>query len=247
MKIHKLAEEDGHVWYAFGREADKASRVIDTNEYLIVSNGEGVLLDPGGTETFPYVVSAISGIIPVQQVSHFFASHQDPDVFSSLPLWMGLCPDSKIYMWWGWQGFLAHYGHEYVDSFVPLEDGGSKLVLKSGRELQFIPAHYLHSSGNYHVYDPTLKILFTGDVGAALLPVENDDLFVRDFDAHIGYMEGFHKRWMPSNRAKNNWISRVRQLEIKYLCPQHGSIFQGEDVAKFLDWFETLQVGAGVE
>jgi flavorubredoxin len=27
------------------------------------------------------------------------------------------------------------------------------------------------------------------------------------------------------------------------ICPQHGSIFSGENVGKFLDWLESLEVG----
>ena len=27
------------------------------------------------------------------------------------------------------------------------------------------------------------------------------------------------------------------------ICPQHGSIFQGEHVGKLLDWLESLEVG----
>jgi flavorubredoxin len=30
------------------------------------------------------------------------------------------------------------------------------------------------------------------------------------------------------------------------LCPQHGAIYQGEDVARFIDWFSSLEVGSGL-
>jgi len=30
------------------------------------------------------------------------------------------------------------------------------------------------------------------------------------------------------------------------MCPQHGRIFQGDDVQRFLDWFEALEVGTAV-
>ncbi|WP_369600280.1 hypothetical protein AAIA72_10540 [Hahella sp. SMD15-11] len=70
---------------------------------------------------------------------------------------------------------------------------------------------------------------------------------MEDFNAHIRHMEYFHKRWMPSNFAKNDWIKRVRQLDIEYLAPQHGRIFRGDDVKRFLDWFERLEVGIGVQ
>jgi len=49
-----------------------------------------------------------------------------------------------------------------------------------------------------------------------------------------------------SCQAKRVWIDRVRELDIDILAPQHGRMFKGDDVKRFLDWFESLQVGIGV-
>lgn len=245
MKISKLAEGPDHTWYVLGRDPDKSDSVIDTNEYVICGKEEAFLLDPGGTEIFPQVVSTVSRIVPVERIRHFLCSHQDPDIFSSLPLWMGLCPKAKIYLSWIWSGFVAHYGHEYVEQFVKVQDTGMRVVMER-KEFQLIPAHYLHSSGNFHLYDAELKILFTGDVGAALLPDGHTDLFVKDFDAHIPFMEGFHRRWMASNKARDHWLERVRQLDIRYMCPQHGCILEGAQVTRFFDWFASLELGGAL-
>jgi len=113
-------------------------------------------------------------------------------------------------------------------------------------ELQLIPAHYLHSSGNFSIYDPIAKILWTGDIGAALEPI-SAGIYVEDFDDHISKMKGFHQRWMPSNRAKNNWINRVRGLDIELMVPPHGRMFKGADVQRFFNWFETLEVGVAIK
>ena len=152
-------------------------------------------------------------------------------------------PNAKLYSPWLWEGFIHHFGMENIE-YEPIKDEGR--ILKLGNiELHVVPAHYLHSSGNMHVYDLTTKILFSGDVGAAL---EHGDfpLFVEDFEQHTEHMRYFHQRWMPSNSAKQNWINRVRKLDIEYMCPQHGRIFKGEQVQQFLDWFEALEVGTGI-
>ena len=109
--------------------------------------------------------------------------------------------------------------------------------------LQAIPAHFLHSAGNFHLYDPQAKILFSGDVGAALLPEDNNDMFGTDFDKHNKHAKKFHQRWMGSNQAKLQWCRRVSDLDIDMLCPQHGSIYTGKDVHRFIDWFSSLEVG----
>lgn len=121
-------------------------------------------------------------------------------------------------------------------------DAGMGIIV-GGLHLQAIPAEYLHSSGNLHLYDPNAKILFSGDVGAALLPAGDDAPFVEKFDRHIHHAEGFHHRWMRSNQAKRAWCERVSRLDIDRLCPQHGAIYQGADVKRFIDWFADLEVG----
>ena len=240
-----IFEKDGHAWFVFGREQEKFDTVIDTNEYLIISNEQYILLDPGGTEIFPNVVAAVSEVVDVGKIGTFFCSHQDPDIMSSLPLWMGLCPKAKIYLPAIWSDFIAHFGHEYVDNFVKVPDKGVSIPIgKDKADLQLIPAHYCHSSGNFSLYDPNAKILVSGDIGAAIMPIDANGLEVKDFQQHIQYMDHFHRRWMPSERALQNWVARVRELDVDMICPQHGSIFSGENVGLFLDWLEQLEVGS---
>lgn len=60
-------------------------------------------------------------------------------------------------------------------------------------------------------------------------------------------MEYFHRRWMPSNKAKSAWIDKVSKLDIDMMCPQHGAIFKGDDIGRFLDWLDTLDVGIAID
>jgi flavorubredoxin len=145
------------------------------------------------------------------------------------------------YVSWLWGGFIPHFGGS-AQTFVTIPDEGADISL-DGLILRAVPAHYLHSSGNFNLYDKIAKVLFSGDVGAALLPPGADGLFVENFDAHIRHAEGFHKRWMGSNEAKRRWCERVVQMDIDMLCPQHGAIYQGADVQRFINWFDELQVG----
>lgn len=244
MKSHTLYADDKVKWLVFGRDETKPEKIIDTNQYMIIANNRSLLMDPGGIELFAPMLSSVLRHAPVEQITDLFASHQDPDIISSLGLWDQALPDAKLHSPWLWEGFIRHFGMQNIE-YVPIQDQGGTIDL-SGYQVELIPAHYLHSSGNFNVYDPHSKILMSGDIGAAL---EADDapLFVDDFEQQIPKMEGFHKRWMPSNRAKQNWINRVRKLDIEIMAPQHGRIFTGENVGKFLDWFEQLEVGSGVK
>jgi flavorubredoxin len=242
MKTARAIYENGdHRWLAIVRDPARPDYLVDTNEYLVSIGDDAMLVDPGGSEIFPSVFSALCAQCDPRQISKIFASHQDPDVASSLSMWLEFSPELKCYISALWATFVPHFGGT-GDTFIAIPDGGMDIAV-GGDLLRAIPAHYLHSSGNFHLYDPKAKILFTGDVGAALLPSGDSGLFVEDFDRHIAYAEGFHRRWMGSDRAKRDWCSRVAEMDIDMLCPQHGAIYRGDDVGRFIDWFAGFEVG----
>lgn len=241
-KIKYIYTDKDHKWISVYRDKEKQSYIIDTNEYIVMNGSDSLITDPGGVEIFPTVFTSISSEVNPMAIRYIFSSHQDPDVISSLSLWLEVNPMIKCYVSWLWSTFLPHFGGtEKV--FIPMPDDGMKISLGT-LDLEAVPAHYLHSSGNFHLYDPKAKILFSGDIGAALLPESDDsDLYVKDFDRHIEYIEGFHRRWMGSNEAKLDWCERISRYEIDMLCPQHGLIYAGKDVERFINWFSELKVG----
>lgn len=242
MKTTQTIFQDGaHRWVAIVRDPERPESLIDTNEYLVANGSQGLILDPGGAEVFPAVFSALASEFDPSAVVGLFASHQDPDIISSLAMWLEFNPKMRCYVSWLWESFIPHFGGT-GDTFAPIPDEGMEIPL-NGLSLQAVPAHYLHSSGNFHLYDRQARMYFSGDVGAALLPPGEGSLFVEDFDRHIRHAEGFHRRWMGSNEAKRRWCERVAQMDIDMLCPQHGSIYRGEDVQRFVNWFDELQVG----
>lgn len=246
MKKFQYFYEDGHhKWAVIARDPNKPQHLIDTNEYLILNGEQALLADPGGTEIFSEVFATLCTEINPEQVSYLFASHQDPDIISSIALWLEFKPSIKCYLSWLWASFIPHFGGD-DSTFITLPDEGMEFVLGS-LKLQAMPAHYLHSSGNFHLYDPKAKILFCGDVGAALLPDELNGLFVENFDQHIRHAEAFHRRWMGSEPAKLDWCERASQMQIAMLCPQHGAIYQGADVDRFINWFAELKIGSGLQ
>jgi len=240
-KAQTIYQQGDHAWRIIARDPERPDFLIDTNEYLISHQGQSLLTDPGGMEIFPSVFAAICAATDPEQIVSLFASHQDPDIISSLSLWLEFNPKLPCYVPWLWAGFIPHFGGD-ASTFVAIPDKGMDINL-NGLVLKAIPAHYLHSSGNCNLYDPAARILFSGDIGAALLPPEHSGIFVTDFDQVIKAAEGFHRRWMGSNSAKLGWCERVSRLDIDMLCPQHGAIFQGADVGRFINWFAELEVG----
>ncbi len=130
------------------------------------------------------------------------------------------------------------------DEAMLLDPGGETKVGRS--KVRFIPAHFLHSTGNFNLFDETSRILFSGDIGASVYPPGQMPLEVKDFDEHVKHMEGFHRRYKASKKACRLWVKRVMELKPKMIVPQHGSIFTGENVDKFLSWLENLDCGVDI-
>jgi len=247
MLCHTIYEQGDHTWLVFGQDPERPDSVIDTNQVAIISNGSAVLLDPGGLEIFPSYLSALSEKVAVDKIDHIVLSHQDPDVASSLPLWRQVCkPEVKFHVSELWPRFLAHLDAEIAFEQIP--DEGMDLELANGLTFQVIPAHYLHSPGNFNVYDPIARVLFTGEIGTALMPSGNRDGFVvTDFDDYAPFMENFHRRWMAARQARDAWVARVSRLDVDALVPHHGLILEGDNVQRFLEWFSALEIGTGID
>ncbi len=217
---------------------------IQANQHMIIRNGEGIIFDPGGHKVYTRLFAEAAEQIGPNELKYMFLSHQDPDIVAAINGWL-MTTDVIAYAPQIWLRFIPHFGVDsmVVDRLIGIPDEGSVLDL-GGAPLKFIPAHFLHSSGNYQAYDPSSKILYTGDLGAS---VGQGYSVVQDFDAHIQYMEGFHVRYMPSTRALKMWVNTARQLDLEIIAPQHGSVFIGREMCtKFIDWIDTLQTGADV-
>ena len=215
--------------------------MVQANQHVIVHEGAGMILDPGGHKVYNQALSETNSLLGNATLRYIFLSHQDPDIVAAINGWL-MTTDAEAYASELWLRFIPHFG---VDALVahrlkPIPDDGMTLEL-GGAPLSILPAHFLHSCGNFQVYDPVAKILYSGDLGASL---GMDYTVVPDFDAHVPYMEGFHKRYMASNQAMKAWADMVRPLDIDIIAPQHGASFEGKEmVARFIDWCDGLQCG----
>ncbi|MBK8256176.1 MAG: FprA family A-type flavoprotein [Polyangiaceae bacterium] len=213
---------------------------VQVNQHVIVHNDAAMILDPGGHKVYSKVLSATFQTVGKAKLAYVFLSHQDPDIVAATNGWL-MTTDATAYISALWTRFVPHFG---LDSLVerrllPIPDQGMKLNL-GGQDLLIIPAHFLHSPGNFQVYDPVSKILYSGDLGASVNGLNSP---VSDFDAHLPSMEGFHRRYMASGRSMRAWAKLVRQLDISIIAPQHGQYFQGPNVKRFIDWCESLECG----
>ena len=215
--------------------------MVEANQHIIIHNGEAIILDPGGHKVYTKLFAQLSSYCRSSDIKYLFFSHQDPDIIAAANGWL-MVTDAAALLSALWMRFIPHFGvDEYVVSRIQAIPDEGMVVTVGGVDLKVIPAHFLHSPGNFHLYDPVSKILYTGDLGASL-GGEKD--FIEDFDEHALLMEGFHKRYIASSQPLKMWANTARQLDIETIAPQHGAMISGkENVERFISWIDSLSCG----
>ena len=219
------------------------AEAVQANQFLIVDHGEGVILDPGGNMTYNELNLTMRKYIAPNRLDYIVASHADPDIIASLDRWM-TSTQAKLVISNLWARFAPHFCKigKTDDRIIGVPDQGIKL--RFGKtELWLLPAHFMHSEGNFQFYDPVSKILFTGDLGVSLVSGLEASQFITTLTPMPNGMEAFHRRYMVSNKILKLWVQMVRKLDIAMIVPQHGAPLKGAAIGQLLDWLEGLQCG----
>jgi flavorubredoxin len=243
MNKETLLYEDGvHKCVMFSLEdEDQAENSLSVNQFLIIQGDSAIVIDPGSGSIFSELYEAIGRHIDPLKIKYIFFSHQDPDVAGAIAEW-SVATSAKLIISGLWTRFMSHYGLTDSSRIIALPDHGGRIPFKEGY-VQFIPAHFLHSPGNFSLYDSRSKIVFSGDIGAAILSPQNLNKQVDDFESHRPFLESFHQRYMAANAFCRAWVREVKRYEVEMIAPQHGSLFRGPDAAAFLEWFENVEGG----
>ncbi|WP_243020898.1 MBL fold metallo-hydrolase [Simplicispira sedimenti] len=240
----ELYRDKHHACYMFTNLIEEDGQAVQANQFLIVDGGTGAIIDPGGNLAYNELYMGMSKHFSPQNLSYLIASHADPDIIASLDRWMS-STQAKLVISTVWERFVPHFtkAGKTENRVIGVPDRGGRLPL-GHNELWLLPAHFMHSEGNFHFYDPVSRILFTGDLGVSMMSGAQAARPVTDLASHIPLMEAFHRRYMVSNKVLRLWVRMVRQLKISMLVPQHGAPIQGpQAIADFLDWIENLMCG----
>lgn len=240
-----LFEQPGHRCVAFS-DLVRGEDGIQANQFLIQHEGHSALLDPGGQLLYNPLVLALSAYLQPSELTWLLCSHQDPDIIGSVDKWL-LYSKATVVCARLWGRFVPHLVPHYManagsDRYLLLPDEGGRVPMGDAC-MRALPAHFMHSVGNFSFYDPISRILFSGDIGSSLTSSNTPYVFVDDFDAHVTKMTGFHRRYMASNKVARLWVQMVRDLQPAMIVPQHGLPMRDEAADRFLDWLAELQCG----
>ncbi len=240
----ELYRDAHHTCIMFSDLVQEGGEAVQANQFLIVDHGTGALIDPGGNFAFNELYLGMTRHFPPQQLRYVLASHADPDIIASLDRWM-TSTSAELVISRVWERFVPHFAKsgKTLDRVRPVPDEGAILTLGHA-SLHLLPAHFLHSEGNFHFWDPVSRILFTGDLAVSMTSGAAAQQPVHELRPHLPLMEGFHRRYMVSNKVLRLWVKMARQLDIAMLVPQHGAPIEGaRAIADFFDWAESLACG----
>lgn len=209
---------------------------LHCNPYLIVDGDEAILIEPGSPIDFEIVRHKVEAIIPLSKIKYVILSHQDPDLCASVPLFEKLGLDFEIVCHWRASVIIKYYG--VTSKFYLTNEHEGKLTLKSGREIKFLNAPYLHFPGAILTYDTKTKILFSGDLFGGFS--NNWEPYARE--DYIEAMKLFHENYMPSNDIIRPVMELLLNMDISKICPQHGSIIIN-DIKKHIKVLRDLECG----
>lgn len=209
------------------------------NLFLIKHDRRGMIIGCGGQRIYKSVLAELSSHLPAGALDFIFLPHQDPDIVSGLNQWLPICK-AQVMISSLWTKFLPAFCVQgLLESRVTaIPDGGMKVEL-AGSPLAVVPAHFLYSPGNFQIYDPISKILFTGSLGSSIEPHTENIVTEEDFSQHQSLMTSFHSRHIGSHEACKRWAAMIRKLDVEMIVPQLGACITGKDmVEKFYQWVE---------
>jgi len=243
MASEKVLYDDGvHKCIVFSFDDEEIEdKFLALNQYLIIQNNSAILLDPGSEVLFDEVYDAVQKHISIDKLKYIFFSHQDPDVADSISQWAVSC-EATFVISSIWKRFMSHYGLMDMNRLHSIADKGGRISFGDDY-LHLMPAHFLHSAGNFSLYDSRSKILFSGDIGANISDIYGASKEITDFEVAKKSLEAFHTRYMAGNKFCKAWVKEVKKHEISMIAPQHGVIFKNKHIEDFLDWFDELQCG----
>lgn len=240
----ELFRNEHHTCLMFTDLVDEGGDAVQANQFLIVDRDQGAIIDPGGNNAYNELLLGLSRFFPPQELSYVMASHADPDIIASLDRWM-TSTRAKLVISRIWERFVPHFtkAGKTQGRIIGVPDAGGRLPLGGG-ELWLLPAHFMHSEGNFHFWDPVSRILFTGDLGVSLMDGAEAGRPVTELRGHVAKMEGFHRRYMVSNKILRMWVKMAKQLPVRMIVPQHGAPIEGRHaIGQFYEWIEALMCG----
>jgi serine/threonine-protein kinase len=218
---------------------------LECNAFLRVFKRGGtevsLLIDPGPPTDLSVVTQKTSAVLgSLRRLDFVFLSHPDPDVGAGAAPIQQRAPRARVVCSEDTFRLAQFYGLDPARFLAVESFEGGRCKLATGHELVFVPTPFCHFQGAVMVYDPESRVLFSGDLFGGARSKE-----LGWSDKSWAGVEIFHQLTMPSRRALELAVERVRRLDPPptLIAPQHGALVTGDDVPRMLEQVSRMSVG----
>lgn len=199
---------------------------ISYNSYLI-EDEKLALVDSVKSYFEKEFLEKIEEKIDPSDIDYIIVHHMEPDHSGALPTLRRLAPEAEIVCTEKALGFLESlYG---ITENIRTVETGDKLDL-GDRTLQFFETPFVHWPETMMTYEPSEKILFTGDAfggfGAMEGRIFDDQVDLEHYEGEIlRYFSNIVGMYSPPVQAA---LRKLKDVEVNVVAPTHGPVWRSE-------------------
>ncbi|WP_345993083.1 ATP-binding protein [Sulfurimonas sp. HSL-1716] len=211
--------------------------------YLIKNGNESILIDPGSMLEFDETVRKIKTICDMGSIKYIILHHQDPDLAAAVPEIEKIInrDDLLIVTHSRMSALIKHY--LVTSKYYEIDKHDNVLITSNNFRLDFLTTPYCHSPGAFVSYEAKTKTLFSGDIFGG---IEESWEFYAD-ETYFEKAKRFHQEYMPSKDIFNYALSKIEELDIDLIAPQHGSIIIKKYIPDLIQKMKDLDCGLYIE
>ncbi len=211
--------------------------------YFINNGDESILIDPGSMLEFDAVVKKVTSMTHISNIKYIILHHQDPDLCASVPDLEKLInrSDLQIITHSRMTPLIKHY--LTTSEYYEIDKQELQLTTNNGFTLEFLTTPYCHSPGAFVSYDPSSKVLFSGDIFGGI--EESWEFFAKE--DYFEQAKQFHAEYMPSKDIFNYALKKIEALELELIAPQHGSIIKKPYIKDLIFKMKNLDCGLYID
>lgn len=209
------------------------------NSYLVKGENGIAVIDGAHKGYEQNFVENVEAITPLSSINYLVVNHTEPDHSGAIRLLLEQNPDIVVY---GTAACLKNLDNIVRAPFnrVAVKDGDTLDL--GGKTLTFCVSPNIHWPDTMMTYLAEDKMLFSCDfLGAHYAEptmyahkAYRHHLYEKEFKVYYDAIMG------PFAKFVLRALDRIKDLDIETVCPSHGPMLQGEDIAaakaKYLEW-----------
>lgn len=204
------------------------------NSYLILGSEKTALIDTVDPTKSYHLLSNLEKA-GISRIDYVIANHAEQDHSGTIPDVLELFPNAVIVTNEKCKEFLEELLLIDKEKFLTVKDGETLSLGDKTLEFHFTP--WVHWPETMVTYLKEDKILFTCDFFGSHLA--DSPLFVRDEPKVLESAKRYYAEiMMPFRTSIRKNIERIETLDIRYLAPSHGPVYENPQViiGAYKDW-----------